>query len=50
MAKWKVMIPQWETEVEADDEGDALMQAASQFSVMNEARAEEICEEDNGNS
>ena len=45
MAKWRVDVS-WECEVEADDEGDALLQADGAFSFMREARAEEICEAD----
>lgn len=41
MAKWIVEVS-WEGEVEADDEGDALMQADRAFSFMSEARAQEI--------
>lgn len=42
MARWKVSIPSWECEVEADDEGEALMQADGQYSFMGEAEAEEM--------
>lgn len=45
MSKWRVEVS-WEAELEADDEGEALMQADSSFSFMREARAEEICKED----
>jgi len=45
MRKWRVEIS-WECEVEADDEGDALIQADMAFSFMSEARAMEVCEED----
>lgn len=46
MSKWRVTVNYWTEEYEADDEGDALMQADSDFSFMNEARTEEICGED----
>jgi hypothetical protein len=42
MPKWKISVNFWEVEVEADDEGDALMEADSIFNFMNEARVEEI--------
>lgn len=42
MAKWRVTIPQWEIEVDANDEGDALVQASLNFEILNEARAEEV--------
>lgn len=42
MRKWRVWVPQWEEEFEAEDEGDALTQADSRYSFMNEVRAEEI--------
>jgi len=45
MAKWRVSFS-YSKEFEADDEGDALMQADNDFSVMSEARAEEIIEEE----
>ncbi len=41
MTKWRVEVS-WECEVEADNEGDALMQADQAFSMMSDARAEEI--------
>lgn len=41
MSRWRVVLYQWECEVEADDEGDALMEADSLFNFMNEARAQE---------
>lgn len=46
MAKWRVSVSFWETEIEADDEGYALMDADSEFIFMSEARAEEIEEEE----
>jgi hypothetical protein len=42
MSKWRVEIPAWGTEIEADDEGDVLIQASLNLSFMNEACAEEI--------
>lgn len=42
MSKWRVSIPSWETEVEADDEGDALVQASMEHDFMDDASAEEI--------
>jgi hypothetical protein len=42
MPKWKISVSFWEVEVEADDEGDALMEADSIFNFMNEARVEEL--------
>lgn len=42
MSKWRVSVESWEREYEADDEGDALMQADMDFSMMSLARAEEI--------
>jgi hypothetical protein len=47
MSKWTVEIPSWSIEVEAEDEGDALIQADMAFSFMSEARAEEIEEATN---
>jgi hypothetical protein len=46
MSKWLVEIPAWSIEVEAEDEGDALCQADMDYNFMNEARAEEIEEEE----
>jgi hypothetical protein len=46
VSKWLVEIPAWLIEVEATDEGDALCQASLDYSFMNEARAEEIEEEE----
>ena len=43
MAKWIVEV-QWRTEVEAEDEGDALDEAYDEFSFYREANAEEIDE------
>jgi hypothetical protein len=48
MSKWRVSFS-WNKEYEADDEGDALMQADVDFSVMSEARVEEIETEDKTN-
>lgn len=42
MSKWRVDVPAWSVELEAADEGDALCQADSQYSFMNEATAEEV--------
>ena len=42
MAKWRVSVNFWEQEYEADEEGDALLQASSDFDLIEEARAEEI--------
>jgi len=41
MSKWRVSIS-WSREYEADDEGEALMQADGDCNFMGEARAEEI--------
>ena len=41
MRKFEVSI-QWEATIEAEDEGMALIEADSQFSLMNEARVTEI--------
>ena len=41
MAKWQVEVF-WQTEVEAEDEGDALSAADNEFSFYREANAEEI--------
>lgn len=41
MAKWTVSVD-WDVEVEAEDEGDALMQADRMFDFIGEARTEEI--------
>lgn len=46
MSIWRVLVPQWECEVEADDEGEALMEADSLFNFMGEARAECIEDEE----
>lgn len=46
MAKWKVSVSWWETEVEADDEGDALLYADMEFNFQSEARAEDITDGD----
>ena len=40
--KWKVSIQFWEEEIEAEDEGEALITADSLFNFWSEARAEEI--------
>ena len=45
MAKWRVSV-QWDTEVEADDEGDALAAADNEFSFYKEAEAEWLDFED----
>jgi hypothetical protein len=45
MRKWRISVS-WETEIEADDEGQALIDADSTFSFMREARAEEITPDD----
>ena len=42
MSTWTVEV-NWICEVEADDEGDALIQADMKFSLMREARAHEEC-------
>ena len=44
--KYRVAVHYWTEEYEADDEGDALMQADSDFDFMSEARVEEIFSED----
>jgi ribonuclease PH len=41
MARWSVTV-QWQEIVEADNEGDALIQADMNFSMMDDARVEEI--------
>jgi hypothetical protein len=41
MRKWRISV-NWEREYECDDEGDALMQADSDFDLMSEARSEEV--------
>jgi hypothetical protein len=46
MAKWRVTVNYWEWEGEADDEGDALMQADYDFGFMSEASAEEISDDE----
>jgi len=46
LATWKVTVPAQTLEVQAEDEGEALMQAEMKFSFMNEAQAEEIVAED----
>lgn len=43
MPKYSVSV-YWEGEVEAEDEGDALIQASSDFDFIEEARAEEQSE------
>jgi hypothetical protein len=45
MRKWRVSVS-WETEVEAEDEGQALIDADAAFSFMSEASAEEITPDD----
>ena len=45
MSKWRVWISEWVSEVEADDEGDALMKADDEHCFMAEARAEEVTDE-----
>lgn len=45
VSKWRVIIPETEFYLEADDEGDALRQVDSSFSVMRDARAEEIIDD-----
>jgi hypothetical protein len=42
MTRWRITIPQWETEVEAEDEGEALVNADLKFDFMSDARAEEL--------
>lgn len=44
MRKWRVEII-WECELEAEDEGAALIYASSSFDFMDWARAEEITPE-----
>jgi len=46
MSKWRVTVSFWTENYEADDEGDALMQADSDFSFMSEARCEELEEDE----
>ena len=46
MTRWRISVQFWETEVEADDEGDALIQADGEFNFMGEARVEDIDEEE----
>ena len=46
MTKWIVMVPQWEEEIEAEDEGDALIQADRSFDFWREAMAERVEEEE----
>lgn len=41
MSKWTVSVQWWQVEVEAEDEGEALMEADGQFNFINEARATE---------
>jgi hypothetical protein len=41
MRKWRVSV-QWEAELEAEDEGQALIDADCAFTFMSEANAEEI--------
>jgi hypothetical protein len=48
MSKWTVDV-NWSIDVEADGEGEALMEASRAFSFMSEANAEEI-EESGGRS
>lgn len=45
MSKWRVSV-QYETEIEAEDEGYALIEAEMRFNFGSEARAEEIYTED----
>jgi hypothetical protein len=45
MRKWRISV-QWEVEVDAEDEGTALIDADMQFNFMSEARSEEIEPED----
>ena len=45
MRKWEVSVS-WSRTFEAEDEGDALIQADGSFSFMSEARCEEIEPED----
>ena len=42
MRRWRVTVPEWTFELDADDEGEALIDADSSFSFMSLARAEEI--------
>jgi hypothetical protein len=46
MGRWRVWIPDTEIELEANDEGDALMQACRSFDPMSIALAEELPPED----
>lgn len=41
MARWRVWI-NWEEEIEAEDEGYALMKAEDRCNFMDRARVEEI--------
>lgn len=44
MGKWVVEVS-WNTVIEAEDEGEALMQADREFSFMREANAENLEDE-----
>ena len=45
MSVWQVEV-HWEKQYEAEDEGDAMMQAEMDFSFMHEGEAYEIEEDD----
>jgi hypothetical protein len=42
MRKWRITIPETEIELEAEDEGQALIEADSSFDFIDSARVEEI--------
>lgn len=46
MRKFRVSVAFWETEIEAEDSGYALMDADGEFDFISEARVEEIYEEE----
>jgi len=48
MRKWAFTVI-WTDEVEAEDEGMALIEADSRFNFMSEVRAEEVNEYDDEN-
>lgn len=46
MARYRVSINSWDIEVEANDFGDAMVEADSRFSFMSECEVELIYEEE----
>jgi hypothetical protein len=48
MTRYRVVVSQWEWEGDCEDEGDALIQADMEFSLIDNARIEEIAPDEEG--